>query len=134
MSLFYFGIGTLISLIMHQCKTNPQRTASYPFVHYSALFLCTFSVFHCGNLYFFMLHFFHFAFSSYSTFFILHHFHVALFCVLRSFYVLLYFMLNFYMLQCFRLAFFSRVTRGGGGLPSPFLEIGKSALTLEKMP
>ena len=41
-----------------QCITVHQRTARYPFVHYST-FLCTFSVFHCGNLYFFMLHFLH---------------------------------------------------------------------------
>ena len=51
---------------------------------YSALFLCTFSVFHCVNLYFFMLHFFHVALFSCSTFFILHHFQVALFCVVIS--------------------------------------------------
>ena len=44
-----------------QCITVPQQTTRYPFVYYSALFLCTFSVFHCGNSYFFMLHYFHVA-------------------------------------------------------------------------
>ena len=34
------------------------RTARYLFLHYSALFLCTFSVFHCDHFYFFMLYFF----------------------------------------------------------------------------
>ena len=30
-----------------------QRKARYPIVHYNSLFLCTFSVFHCGSLYIF---------------------------------------------------------------------------------
>ena len=70
-------------------STACQRTARYTYVHYIALvFLCTFSVFHCGNLYFFMLHFFHAALFSCCTFFILHHFHVALFFVLHFCFVL----------------------------------------------
>ena len=48
---------------------------------YNAPFLCTFSVFHCGNLYFFKLHFFHVPLVLCCTFFILQRFHVALFCV-----------------------------------------------------
>ena len=60
-----------------QCITGGQRMVRYPFVHYSALFLCTFSVFHCGNLYFFMLHFsvlrsFHVGLFSYGTICMLH--------------------------------------------------------------
>ena len=35
--------------------------ADYPLVHYSALFLCFFSAFHSGNVYFFRLHFVHVA-------------------------------------------------------------------------
>ena len=57
-----------------QCITVHQRTVRYPLVRYSALFLYTFSVSHCGNLHFFMLHSFHFACS-----FVLNSFHVALF-------------------------------------------------------
>ena len=104
----------------YQCITVRQRTARYRFVHYSALFWCTFSLFHWRNLYFFMLHFFHVALFPGCTFVRLHHFHVVLFrvvifsyCtffVLNSFYVLLYFMLHFYILQCFRFALFSCCT------------------------
>ena len=53
-----------------QCKTVRQRTNRYPFVHYSALFLCTFSVFHSGNFSFFF---------PCCTFFMLYSFHVPLF-------------------------------------------------------
>ena len=45
----------------YQCITVRQRTARYPFVLQSGLFLCTFSIIHCGNLYFFKLHVFHVA-------------------------------------------------------------------------
>ena len=54
----------------YQCIAVRRRTADYQFVHYSPLFLCIFSVFYCGNLYF-----------SISHFFMLHFFHVAPFCV-----------------------------------------------------
>ena len=49
-----------------------QRMFRYPFVHYSALFLRSFTGFHYGNLYFFSLHFF-----PYCTLFILHFFRMA---------------------------------------------------------
>ena len=86
-----------------QCITVRQRTVRYLLERYSALFLHTFSVFHCGNLHFsrstflccilfillvfscctlFMLYFFHFAIFSCSIFFMLHHFSVSFFCVL----------------------------------------------------
>ena len=65
----------------YQCISVRQRTARYPFVLQSALFLCTFSIIHCGNLYFFKLHVFHVALFSCYTLFILHHFHAALFCI-----------------------------------------------------
>ena len=55
-----------------RCITARQRMVRYPFVHYSALFLRSFTVFHYGNLYFFMLHFF-----RYCTLFMLHFFHMA---------------------------------------------------------
>ena len=42
-------------------------TARYPFVHYNVLFLCTFCVFYCGNLYFFYVTLF-----SYYIIFMLH--------------------------------------------------------------
>ena len=95
---------------LDQCITVRQWTARYPFVHYSALFLYTFFVFHCDNLYFVDA-----ALSSCWPFFILHHFHAALFLgsnlfMLRSFYVFHNFMLHFYSLQCFRFAFFSCFT------------------------
>ena len=100
----------------NQCIMVRQWTARYPFVHYSALFLCTFTVaiyiFHVSLFsccIYFMFHFSH-----------MHHFHDALFCVvifpcctffvLHSFYVLHYFMLHFYRLQCFRFVFFSCCT------------------------
>ena len=95
---------------MNQCITVCRRTVRYSFVHYSALFLCTSSVFHSANLYSFMLHFFYVAFFSCWTFFILHHFYVALSFVLHSFYVLLYFMLHFNTLQYFRFGFFPSCT------------------------
>ena len=74
----------------YHCVSVGQRTARYLFVLYSALFLCTFSVFHCGNLCFSMLYFFHIALFLCCTFSILHHFYDALFCVViffMSFYV-----------------------------------------------
>ena len=90
----------------------------HPFVHYNALFFCTLSVIHCGNLYFLVLHSFHVApfpcctflwsnFSCCTSFrvvLILFNglFHVVL--GMFSFSVLLYFILH---LQCFRFAFFS---------------------------
>ena len=64
----------------HQCITVRQRAARYPFVHYSALFLCTFSIFHSGNLYFFMLHSFHVALFSYCTISMLHFYAVIFPC------------------------------------------------------
>ena len=45
----------------HQCITVRQRMTRHPFVHYNALFFCTLSVIHCGNLYFLLLHSFHVA-------------------------------------------------------------------------
>ena len=99
-----------------QCITVRQRTARHPFVHYSALILCTFSLFRCGNLYFFMFHFFYVALFSYCTISMLHFFCVVIFLcwtfffVFHSFYVLLYSMLHFYTLQCFRVTFFSCCT------------------------
>ena len=104
-----------------KCIKVRQRTARHPFVHYSALILCTFALFRRGNLYFFMFHFFYVALVSCCIFLILRHFYVALFCVvifscctfffmLHSFYVLLYSMLHFYTLQCFRVTFFSCCT------------------------
>ena len=61
-------------------------------MHYSALFLCTFSVFHCDNLYFFILHFFHIAPFPCCTFlcsnlFMLHFFCVALFLCIALFHI-----------------------------------------------
>ena len=50
-----------------------HRMAHYLFVHCNALYLCTLSIFHCGNLYF------HVAFFSGYTLFTLHFFHTALF-------------------------------------------------------
>ena len=50
-----------------------HRMAHYLFVHCNALYLCTLSIFHCGNLYF------HVAFFSDYTLFTLHFFHTALF-------------------------------------------------------
>ena len=85
-----------------------RRTARFPFVHYSSLFLCTFSVFNLNI-------FFHVALFSCCTFFILHYFHVTLFCVvifscftffmLHSIYVLHYFMLHIQTLLFFLLDF-----------------------------
>ena len=73
---------------MNQCKTVRQRTARYRLVHCSALSLCSFYLFHCGNLYFFMLH------SFYNVvFFILHHSHVA---VVSNLLCRNLFMLNFF--------------------------------------
>ena len=82
----------------HQCITVRQRMTRHPFVHYNALFFCTLSVIHCGNLYFLLLHSFHVApfpccTFSWSNIFMLH-----------SFYFMDYFML---CLQCFRFRFFS---------------------------
>ena len=68
--------------------------AGYPFVHYSAVFLCTFSVCHCDYLYFFMLHFFYPTCCIFlcSNIFLLY------------FFVMHYFMLHFYTLQSFPFA------------------------------
>ena len=74
-----------------QCITVRQRTARHPFVHYSALILCTFSLFRCGNLYFFMFHFFYVALVSCCTFLILHHFYVALFLCSNLFMLQIFF-------------------------------------------
>ena len=54
-----------------------QQTANYPFIHYIVLFLGVFSIFYCGNLYFFVLHFFQFTLFSCCILFTLHHFHVV---------------------------------------------------------
>ena len=62
-------------------------------MHYSALFLCTFSVFYCSILYFFMLHVFHTTPLSCCTFFILLFFHVARFSYCTTF------MLHFFLLH-----------------------------------
>ena len=67
--------------IKNQCITVCQRTVRYPFLHYKAIFLCSFSMYHSG-----ILCFFHVALSSYGTFlccnlFMLHHFQISLFCV-----------------------------------------------------
>ena len=53
---------------LYQCILARQRTTRYPFVHYSALFLYTLSVFHCSNLYFFILHSFHVALFNSAPF------------------------------------------------------------------
>ena len=71
-------------VLLDQCTAVRQRTVWYPFVHYSALLLCIFSVFNCGNLYFFTLHFFHVVLScvvifSCCPFSTVHSFHVTLF-------------------------------------------------------
>ena len=78
-----------------------QRTSCYPFVHYSALALCNFSIFHCGNLYFF-----HVAHFSYCTFFIPHQFHVALFMLL-FFHITISSCCTLFMLHFFHAALFS---------------------------
>ena len=107
-----------------------QQTANFQFMYYTVLFLGIFSIFYCGNLHFFVLHFFQFTLFSCFILFTLHHFYVALFCglnfscwtistlflfyvalcilfVLHSFYVLHYFTLHSYTLQSFRFAYFS---------------------------
>ena len=78
--------------VLHQCVTVRQRTARYPFVDYSAVyyFCAFFSIFHCSNLYFFMLHFFHNASFPCCTFLCSNHF------MLHFLYVLHYFMLHFF--------------------------------------
>ena len=62
---------------------GPLTDGSLSVCAYSALFLCTFPILYCSNLYFFliffMLHFFYVVLFSSCTFFVLHHFHVALF-------------------------------------------------------
>ena len=86
-----------------QCITVHQRTVRYPLVRYSALFLYTFSVSHCGNLHFFKKHFFHVAFFSFClffrvilfsccTFFILQSCHVPFFscCIISMFHFFVY--------------------------------------------
>ena len=97
----------------HQCITVRQRMTRHPFVHYNALFFCTLSVIHCGNLYFLVLHSFHVAlfcgviFSCCTSFCVVLFLFDGLFHVVLgmfSFSVLLYFILH---LQCFRFAFFS---------------------------
>ena len=112
--------------LLNQCITVHHRTTRYPFVHSSALFLCTF--FACVSL--FMVHLFSFCFMlqllhvslflcvaliSYSTFtgfhfFILHSFQVALFwCrtlfMLHCFVCCTLFMLSLFSF-CFMLHFF----------------------------
>ena len=92
----------------YQFITVRQRAACYPFVHYSDLFLCTFSVFHSSNLYFFVLHFFHVALFSYCTKM------VALFCAVIfsccTFLRVAIFLHSIsyctFTLKCFRFAFF----------------------------
>ena len=95
-----------IPTLTYQCITVHQRTACYPFMHYSVLFLRTFSVFHCDDLFFYVALFSYCTISMFH-FFVQWSFHAALFFALHSFYVLHYFMLHFYLLQCFRFAFFS---------------------------
>ena len=83
----------------NQCIMVRQWTARYPFVHYSALFLCTFFVaiyiFSCFT--FFMLHLFHVPLFSYAPFpwctflcsnlSMLHFFRVALILCIALFHV-----------------------------------------------
>ena len=66
----------------YQCITVRQRPTRSPFAHYSALFLCTLSIFHDVTLpcyTFFMLHPFSIALNFCCTFFMLNFFHIALF-------------------------------------------------------
>ena len=96
-------------VLLDQCTAVCQQTVWYPFVHYSALLLCIFSVFNCGSLYLFILHFFHVVLScvvifSCCTFFMLHFFHGALFSrytsfMLHSFHVALFPCCTFFMLE-----------------------------------
>ena len=53
---------------LYQCITVRQGPVRYLFVHYSALFLYTLFVFHCSNLYFFILHSFHVALFNSAPF------------------------------------------------------------------
>ena len=119
-----------------QCITVFQRAARYPFVPRSALFLCTFSIFHSARwtffmlrffhaadffvLYFLMLHFVHVALFLCCSFFMLHPFHVV-FCLcctipifrffeLHSFHVALFLCCTISMLHFFRVALFSCCT------------------------
>ena len=94
----------------YQCITVRQRTARYPFVLQSALFLCTFSIIHCGNLYFFKLHVFHVALFSCYTFFILHHFHAALFCIVMFSCCTFFRVALFLRIALFHVALFSSCT------------------------
>ena len=82
-----------IPTLTYQCITVHQRTACYPFMHYSVLFLCTFSVFHCDNLFFYVA-----LFSCY-THFMLYFFHTAPFPCF-----------TFLCSDLFMLHFFSRCT------------------------
>ena len=97
MCLFQKDMDNSLGKTCYQCIAVRQRTADYPFVHYSSLFLCTFSVFYCGNLYFsmshfFMLHFLHVLLFSYCAismfhFFLQESFEVALFLCIAIFHV-----------------------------------------------
>ena len=72
---------------LDQCITVCRRTARYPFVHYSVLFLGTFPYFHLP-IYIFLC----------CTFSMLHSFHVALFsyCTISMLHFLLCFTLFMY--------------------------------------
>ena len=75
-----------------------HRMAHYLFVHCNALYLCTLSIFHCGNLYF------HVAFFSDYTLFTLHFFHTALFSCC-TFLCSNLFMLHFFLCCTFTISY-----------------------------
>ena len=79
----------------HQCITVRQRTARYPFVHSSVLFLSMFCIFHSSTL--FMLQLF-------SWCFMLHSLHVALFLCCT------HYVLDFIRVALFHIALFSSWT------------------------
>ena len=104
-----------------------QRTTRYSFLHYSAIFLCIFSIFHSGKWYFFhvalfscygcilfMLHFAHVEVFPCCNFFVLQSFHLALFYVaifsFSTFFILHYFHVALFKLRFLRFAFFSCCT------------------------
>ena len=108
------GHGSFLHTVyyQYQCITVRQRTARYPFVHYSALFLCTLSVFHCGIVLFCVVifpccTFFRVAFILCVTLFHVALLHVALFsfCVfllLHSSHVAIFFCCTLFMLHYFQ--------------------------------
>ena len=110
----------MLKTFHYQCLTVRQGTVHRAFVHYSALFLCTFSIFQCVTKYVFNFCTFSSLFSIMLAFLMLSTFRGTLspcyiFAMLRFCHVVLFsrctfFVLHFTMLFFFRVTLFSSCT------------------------